>query len=157
MQNISNRALISRLFTSANQNLEAANIDIHNWKVWYEFIQGLTDAEKMVYIIVKLNQSVTNGGFSEFYESSLGIFAPEIAHALQLVKAKDSAQLVNKSMSIINLAGLTDNDYKAFVFNIKLTGNQKMQLHSLDIQYDQLDGIENLEDLLGNYLQALIA
>jgi hypothetical protein len=28
-----------------------------------------------------------------------------------------------------------------------------MQLYSNDVRYDQLDGQENLEDLLGDYLQ----
>jgi len=64
MENISNRALISRLYSSADQQLEDANFDTKSWSQWYEAVQELTDPEKMVYIIVKLNQTVTNGGFS---------------------------------------------------------------------------------------------
>ena len=82
MEEISNRALIARLFSSANEQLEAADFDIESWSEWYQVVQGLTGAEKMVYVIVKLNQTVTNGGFSEFYESSFGVFAPEIVNAL---------------------------------------------------------------------------
>ena len=78
MEKLSNRALISRLYSSANDQLEGAQFDIESWKEWYNIVQGLTTPEKMVYLIVKINQAVTNGGFSEFYETSLGIFAPDL-------------------------------------------------------------------------------
>ena len=87
MESISNRALISRLYSSANQHLEDSNFDIESWSQWYKTVQGLTDPEKMVYVIVKLNQTVTNGGFVEFYETSFGVFAPEIIHVLNEIQA----------------------------------------------------------------------
>ena len=156
MKAISNRALISRLFTSANQQLEDAEYDSENWSEWYKVIQGLTGPEKMVYIIVKLNQSVTNGGFAEFYESSNGIFAPEIVHALNEIKAVLSAEIVSDSLPIANPNGLLDDEYKSYVFKLQLSETQKAQLYALDVRYDQLHGIENLEDLLGNFLQAFV-
>ena len=110
----------------------------------------------MVNVIVKLNQSVTNGGFAEFYESSFGIFAPEIIHALTEIKADLSAEIVTDSLPIVNPNGLLDNAYKEFVFNLKLSESQKAQLYALDVRYDQLHGIENLEDLLGGFLQAFV-
>ncbi|MEX2485806.1 MAG: hypothetical protein WED10_14640 [Brumimicrobium sp.] len=76
MENISNRALISRLYSSAEQRLGDTEFDSESWSEWYSAVQALTDPEKMVYVIVKLNQKVTNGGFAEFYESSFGVFAP---------------------------------------------------------------------------------
>ena len=87
MENLSNRALISRLYSSADQQLEDANFDNESWSEWYKAVQGMTGPEKMVYVIVKLNQSVTSGGFSEFYDTSFGVFAPEIIHALNEIKA----------------------------------------------------------------------
>ena len=156
MEKISNRALISRLYSSANQQLEDSNFDINSWSQWYQIVQGLTGPEKMVYIIVKLNQTVTNGGFSEFYEKNIGIFAPEIIHALHLIKAKGTAEIVDSSLPVINPDGLLDDAYKDFVFNIQLTEEQRAQLYSQDVLYDQLHGVENLEDLLGNYLQKMI-
>ncbi|MCO4807156.1 MAG: DUF4375 domain-containing protein [Flavobacteriales bacterium] len=107
MEEISNRALIARLFSSANEQLEAADFDIESWSEWYQVVQGLTGAEKMVYVIVKLNQTVTNGGFSEFYESSFGVFAPEIVHALNEIKAVASAEIVSNSMLVVNPVGFT--------------------------------------------------
>ena len=65
MENISNRALIGRLYSSANDQLEDARFDIESWKEWSQVVQKLTDPEKLVYVIVKLNQAVTNGGFAE--------------------------------------------------------------------------------------------
>lgn len=156
MENISNRALISRLFSSASLQLEDAKYDVESWKEWYQVVQDLTDAEKMVYVIVKLNQTVTNGGFAEFFESSHGVFAPEIIHVLNEVKAVASADIVASSLPIVNPTGLLDNAYKEIVFNIQLTEEQRAQLYSLDIRYDQLHGQENLEDLLGDYLQEMI-
>ena len=156
MEALSNRALISRLFTSANERLEDASFDSENWSKWYQVVQGFTGPEKMVYVIVKLNQSVTNGGFAEFYESSFGIFAPEIIHALTEIKADLSAEIVTDSLPIVNPNGLLDNAYKEFVFNLKLSESQKAQLYALDVRYDQLHGIENLEDLLGGFLQAFV-
>ena len=156
MENISNRALISRLYSSASQQIEGANINSENWSNWYAFVQGLTGPEKMVYVIVKLNQTVTSGGFSEFYETSLGVFAPEIIHVLNKIKAIASAEIVSGTLPIVNPTGLLDEDYKEVVFNIQLSDQQRAQLYSHDIRYDQLHGHENLEDLLGEYLQELI-
>jgi hypothetical protein len=156
MENISNRALISRLYSSAEHQLEDANFDSESWQQWYKVVQGLTGPEKMVYVIVRLNQTVTNGGFSEFYESSFGIFAPEIIHALKEIKAAATADIVSSSLPLVNPTGLLDEAYKEFVFNLQLSEKQKSQLYSQDIQYDQLHGRENLEDLLGEYLQEIV-
>ena len=156
MEKISNRALISRLYSSAEERLEAIKFDSQDWNQWYSSVQELTGPEKIVYVIVKLNQKVTNGGFSEFYESSVGIFAPEIIHALNQIKADASANIVSSSLPVVNPLGYLDNEYKSFVFNIQLTQKQKADLYAQDVLYDQLQGQENLEDLLGNYLQGFI-
>ena len=156
MENISNRALISRLYSSADQQLEDANFDIESWSQWYEVVQGLTGPEKMVYIVVKLNQTVTKGGFAEFYETSFGVFAPEIIHVLNEINAIATTEIVSSSLLVVNPTGLLDDAYKGLVFNIKLSEEQKAQLYSQDTRYDQLQDHENLEDLLGGYLQELI-
>jgi len=156
MENISNRALISRLYSSADRQLEDANFDVESWSQWYEVVQSLTGPEKMVYIIVKLNQAVTKGGFAEFYETSFGVFAPEIIHVLNEINAIATAEIVSSSLPVVNPTGLLDDAYKGLVFNIKLSGEQKAQLYSQDIRYDQLQDHENLEDLLGGTLQELI-
>ena len=156
MENLSNRALIARLFSSAEQQLEDVKFDKLNWEKWYEAVQELTGPEKMVYVLVKLNQAVTNGGFVEFYRNSYGVFAPEIIHVLTEIKAMETAEIVSGTLPVVNPEGLLDDAYKAFVFRIPLTDHQKMQLYSSDIRYDQLDGKENLEDLLGDYLQKLV-
>jgi hypothetical protein len=155
MEKISNRALISRLYSSANDQLEDASFDIESWKEWYQVVQQLTDPEKMVYVIVKLNQAVTNGGFAEFYETSFGVFTPEIIHVFTEIKATASAKIVAGTLTIVNPTGLLDDDYKATVFNIKLSEKQREDLYAHDVQYDQLQDQENLEELLGNYLQEL--
>jgi len=156
MENISNRALISRLYSSANQQIEDANLDKENWSQWYDFVQDLTGPEKMVYVIVKLNQTVTSGGFSEFYQTSFGVFAPEVIHVLNEIKATATAEIVSSTLPIVNPKGLLDEAYKEIVFNIQLSEEQKAKLYSHDIRYDQLHGHENLEDLLGGYLQEMI-
>lgn len=155
MENISNRALISRLYSSADQQLEDTSFDSENWQEWYKAVQALAGPEKMVYIIVKLNQTVTNGGLAEFYEASYGIFAPEIIHVLTEIKAVSSAEIIANSLPIVNPTGLLDDAYKAFIFNIKLSEEQKKTLYSHDVLYDELQDHENLEDLLGDYLQAM--
>jgi hypothetical protein len=156
MESVSNRALISRLYSSAEHQLEDANYDNESWSQWYQVVQGLTGPEKMVYIIVKLNQTVTSGGFAEFYESSFGIFAPEIIHVLTDIKAVKTATIVTSSLPLVNPKGLLDEAYKGFVFNLQLSETQREQLYSQDMRYDQLHDIENLEDLLGDYLQEIV-
>ena len=156
MENISNRALISRLYSSADQHLENASFDNESWSQWYEVVQGLTGPEKMVYVIVKLNQTVTSGGFAKFYETSFGVFTPEIIHALNEIKALATAEIVSSSLQIVNPSGLLDEAYKEFVFDLQLSEQQRAQLHSQDIRYDQLHGHEDLEDLLGEYLQEMV-
>lgn len=156
MEQISNRALISRLFSSAEQRMDAIDYNSNNWRDWYSAVQDLTIPEKMVYVLVKLNQTVTNGGFSEFYESSIGIFAPEIIHALTEIKADASANIVSSSLPVVNPSELLDDDYKNFMFNVQLSAKQKTDLYAQDVLYDQLQDQENLEDLLGSYLQKFI-
>ena len=156
MEKLSNRALISRLYSAAEQQIEDANFDNESWSQWYQAVQEMTGPEKMVYVIVKLNQTVTNGGFSEFYETSFGVFAPEIIHVLNEIKAVATAAIVSSSLPIVNPTGLLDDAYKDFVFSLQLSEQQRAQLYSQDMQYDQLQGHENLEDLLGEYLQEMI-
>lgn len=156
MENISNRALIGRLYSSADRQLQDAEIDTENWSQWYQVIQDLTGPEKMVYVIVKLNQTVTNGGFAEFYQSSFGVFAPEIIHALNEIQAVATAEIVSSTLPVVNPTGLLDEAYKSLVFNIKLSEKQQADLYSQNLRYDQLQGHENLEDLLGTYLQEII-
>lgn len=156
MENISNRALISRLYSSAEHQLEDAKYDTESWSKWYQVVQGLTVPEKTVYVIVKLNQTVTNGGFAEFYEKSFGVFAPEIIHVLNEINAVATSEIVSSTLLVVNPLGLLDDPYKELVFNIELSENQRAQLYSQDIRYDQLHGHENLEDLLGDYLQEMI-
>jgi hypothetical protein len=156
MEKISNRTLIGRLYSAAEQQLEESNFDSESWSQWYKAVQELDVPEKMVYVIVKLNQTVTSGGFAEFYQTSFGVFAPEIIHVLNEIKAVQTAEIVSNSLPIINPIGLLDDAYKAFVFNIQLSETQRAQLYAQDIRYDQLDGQENLEDLLGDYLQEIV-
>ncbi|MBU2018535.1 MAG: DMP19 family protein [Bacteroidetes bacterium] len=153
MEKLSNRAIISRLYTSAEHQLEEANIELDSWSHWYNTLQAFTIPEKMVYVLVKMNQTVTNGGFVEFYESSIGIFAPEIIHALNQINAGATAEIISNSLSIVNPNGFLDESYKDHVFNIQLSEQQRAQLYTFDIRYDQLHGLENLEDLLGGFLQ----
>ena len=156
MEEISNRALIGRLYSSSEQHIDDTDFDFENWSQWYNTVQGLTGPEKMVYVLVKLNQSVTTGGFKEFFENSFGIFAPEVIHVLKEIKATTSAEIVARSLSVVNPTGLLDDAYKEFVFKVELTEMQQVELYTLDVEYDQLQDDENLEDLLGNYLQEVI-
>ena len=133
MESISNRALISRLYSSAEQQLEDANYDDESWSQWYQVVQDLTGPEKMVYVIVKLNQSVTNGGFVEFYETSFGVFAPEIIHVLNEIKAVASAEIVSNSLLVVNPKGFLDDTYKAFIFKPQLSEGQRAQLYAQDL------------------------
>jgi len=156
MENISNRALISRLYSSADEQVELADYDKNNWSQWYQLVQQLTGPEKIVYVMVKLNQNVTSGGFAQFYENSFGIFAPEIIHVLNEINAVATSEILSSSLPVVNPSGLLDDDYKELIFNIKLSEQQRGQLQTQDILYDQLQDKENLEDLLGAYLKEMI-
>jgi len=52
----------------------------------------------MIYVIVKLNQTVTNGYFAEFYETLFGVFAPEIIPVLNEIKATAIVEIVSSSL-----------------------------------------------------------
>jgi hypothetical protein len=57
MENVSNRTLISRLFSSAEDQLEDSSYDSESWSQWYKLVQGLMEPEKMVFVIVKLQSN----------------------------------------------------------------------------------------------------
>lgn len=156
MEEISNRALIGRLFHSAELQLEAANIEYTDWKPWYAAVEKLTNPEKMVYLMVKMNQTVTHGGFTEFYSSSMGIFAPEIIHVCQEIQANETAKIVSETLPLVNPKGVLDDKYKSLVFGMTPSEQQRLQFFNQDMRYDQLQDIENLEDLLGGYLHGII-
>ena len=79
----------------------------------------------------------------------------KIIHVLNEIKAVETAEIVSSSLPIVNPKGLLDDSYKEFVFNLKLTEQQRAELYTHDIRYDQLHDKENLEDLLGDYLQEI--
>ena len=76
--------------------------------------------------------------------------------ALKILLPKEAKPIYEQVQKVTILNGLLDDAYKALVFNIYLSEAQKMQLQSQDILYDSLQDVENLEDLLGGYLQEMI-
>jgi hypothetical protein len=84
------------------------------------------------------------------------VFAPEMIHVLNEIKAVGTAQIIASSLPVVNPTGLLDDAYKELVFNLKLSEQQREELYSQDMLYDQLHDQENLEDLLGDYLQKII-
>jgi len=79
----------------------------------------------MVYLIVKLNQALNNDDFAEFYETSFGIFAPEIIHVFTEIKALESADILNSTLPVVYTAGLLDEAYIELVFKIKPLEQQR--------------------------------
>jgi hypothetical protein len=118
-------------------------------------LQGPT---KTTYLIGILNQQVLNGGFIQYYDNRHGRFAYETLTALKEIKATKAHDLLRESLELINPKGKTNADFRELIINRDYETSKIIEdrLDELDTIYYSLADIEDLEQLLGDYLKLRI-
>lgn len=121
-------------------------------------VDQLKEPIKITYLICILNQQVLNGGFLQYYDNTYGQFGYETLNALKEIKATNTHDLLRQSLELINPKGMKDADFKKLIFSRNYEINRIIEdrLDELDGIYYSLADIEDLEQLLGDYLKLRI-
>jgi hypothetical protein len=154
---MSNSEIIKAKYADAVKGIKGEWFTLENINKWYEYVIGLPYQLQATYLIVVMNNQVFNGGFHQYFVNGYGQFAEETINALNAIGAFKKAELLKDALKIVNV----DNS-PGEVFRKKLLNKEIIPLFyndDLDAPLDKLDGIyddnsEDLEQLLGNYLQS---
>jgi len=122
-------------------------------------VDQLNGPVKTTYLIGVLNQQVLNGGFQQYYDNRYGRFAYETLTALKEIKAKNTHDLLRKSLELINPKGITNKDFRELIIKRNYETNTIIEdsLNELDNIYYSLSDMEDIEQLLGDYLKLRIS
>ncbi len=149
--------LIDKYFQQAVKNLKEEFF--LNYELWDEYVSGLPEANKIVYLITVLHDQVFNGGFHQYFLNSYGMFSQETIVCLDKIGAKKTSALLSEVHGYVNYLKLDGPTFKKRVFdkNLDKIVNFDDELYDIldskdDIYYD-LD--EDLEKLLSNYLSSI--
>lgn len=130
---------------------------VDNSNNWYNYIMQLPTELKITYLVVVLHNQVFNGGFHQYFINGYGQFSKATINALLEIKAINKAELLEKALKLVSAD--IDNDA---IFRKKLLNKEINNLFQNDILFEPLDKLdskyyknedENIEQLLGNYLQ----
>jgi len=124
---------------------------------WYEYIVNLPLNQKIAYLIIVLNNQVSNGGFHQYFVNGYGQFALETIKALLEIGAEQRAQLLAVAYNTVNKDHLTQDIFRTLLLeksikSLFVTDELYEPLNDLDIQYYTIDN-EDIENLLGIFLE----
>lgn len=153
---MSDSEIIDYYYGEAVKGITAEMLSIKNIYAWYNHIIDLPEKEKTVYLIVILDDQVSNGGFNQYFFNGYGQFAPETVEALKSINANQTAKLVELAYEAVNTeeyAPLTFRE-KIMLRQIDLIENDALDdyLDKLDDQYYEYP--DDLGKLLGIYLRS---
>lgn len=148
------------------QYFEKATLGIKNeWLIsdhandsWYEYIVNLDLKPKVAYMLLIFHNQVYNGGFHQYFVNGYGQFAKETVECLNKIGAIKKAQLLQQALDIVNYEKNSDIMFRKKLLkkSIKALFIEDVlfeSLDKLDFEYYSLDEVEDIESLLGNYLQ----
>lgn len=111
-------------------------------------MQNLNDAQRVFYITQNLEMEVNNGGFSQFFCNTDGIFVNELVESFKKIGAIKTAEICEKSVGIFGDTLLTDIDKIQSILN---TDDEEMEeknskiLNECDMAFYEYE--EDLEEL----------
>lgn len=99
---------------------------------------------------------IMNGGFEQYYDNNYGIFAEETLNGLKAIGADFTLEILRSSIDILKKHKKPKSNLFDFITENKYWENKKIEqvLDKLDDEYYNLEGKENLTELLGNYLRS---
>lgn len=111
---------------------------LSEWEPLSEYISSLPDWKQAIYLIVNLDNQVFNGGFHQYFTNGYGAFAPEAIKVLQLIGARETAEILQHAYDIVNKGG----DVPA-VFREKVLNKRYLQLIADDDLFEPLGRLDN--------------
>ncbi len=118
-------------------------------KAYSEDHGALTDHERIWFNTQCLIQAVNNGGFVDYYSSSVAETVNDCLHALDVIGAVNSRRLVERVNSLFEHGVPKDMDERNMEMDRWPTSNGAV-LNDVEIAYFTHD--ENLEELLINFI-----
>ncbi len=112
---------------------------------------NLTETEKIIYCIERLEKEVNNGGFIQFFFNSTGDYWQETLDALQKIKADKTAGMFKSSLAVFRM-GHPYNDRSVRAREVAdLSPDKKNFLSELDQNFYQS------EEQIGKLLLVYVA
>lgn len=153
MQNNEN---ISQYYREAVAGLDEKILNDN--ELWYNYVLNLPKHLQIVYTIVVLHQQIFNGGLHQYFFNSYGQFAYLTAENLRLVKANNTALILEKAITYVNADGDTVDVFRKKNYTrelrsiIEFDNELFSRLDDLDNKYDLLD--EDLNQLTLEYIRS---
>lgn len=152
-ENFSNRQLIYNLYGLAWEQLQNTVTDWSNYELFRKSVNKLDDVLKAVYQISVLNQQVMNGGFIQYFDNSYGMLGYETVRTLRTIQAYHSADLLEQALKIVNLQHLNESEFSKHIMNNLIDDSLGDELDKLDAKYYELGELEDLEQLLADWIK----
>jgi len=113
-------------------------------------LSGLSEEERIVLAIEGLEREVNNGGYSQFFTNSSGVFAPIIVDSLLRIGCPENAQIAKSAIDALGIQDLSPESLHAAIVS-----NNNTLDEALD-ECDQLyyQGGENIGGKLIDFVKA---
>lgn len=118
----------------------------NSFKSKREFVETLSEEQKLVYAIWILDMNVKNGGFQQYYHNSNGEIYDISATAAKEMKMENVFDIVTKANKLF----LTDNSENR---EISFTDMQRDELSKLDREYYKADTDKFIYNSISNYIK----
>lgn len=151
---MSNNENISQYYRDAVAGLNEKILN--DSELWYSYVLNLPKHLQIVYTIVVLHQQIFNGGLHQYFFSSYGQFAYLTAENLRLVKAYNTALILEKAITMVNTDRDTVDAFRKKIYTRELEDTSEFdnelfsRLNDLDNKYDLLD--EDINQLILDYI-----
>lgn len=154
---LSHADIIAKNYAEAVKGIESDWFQSANPK-WYDYIMKLPLRLRVTYLVVIMHNQIFNGGFHQYFANGYGQFARETIDALIEIGAMRKAELLQAALEKVNADDDTDAIFRQRLLkrDIKplfVYDDLFKPLKALNDQYDDIDEEEDIEQLLGNYLQ----
>lgn len=149
--------LLDRYFAEAVDGL--SELILSNEKYWYNYVERLPTHLEITYTLAVFHQQVFNGGLHQYYLNGYGIFASLTVENLKTIGAFKSADVLRRSILIVNKANFSDPVFREMIYKKKILSVSEFEeqtfdeLEELDSLYYTLD--EDLQKLAYDYFKKL--
>jgi len=148
--------LIDLYYSSAVKGIKEEWFSNKEYDKWYEYVIKLPQKEKIVYLVVILDEEVSRGGLNQYFINRYGQFVKETIEVLNLIDANSTAAILEKAYKLINNENINYSHFRK-----KLVLNDVERLYNDDDLNDYLETLndeyneynDNIGALLGKYLK----
>jgi hypothetical protein len=127
---------------------------INDSSKWYNYVVNLSEAERVVYLVVVLHNQEVNGGFDQYFSNGYGqLFAELSVGAYEAIRASKKAALISQALVLVKKQSAFFDVPWGKGIRGALKRNPALDNTELMAELEELDGQyyaneENIRDLL---------